>query len=153
MGRRGASIAGIHLLVHAGERRLALPIASVVEVMRPPRIEAMAGVPESVRGVALVRGRPTPVLDPDRLLGGRGLDAARRLVIVRVDGDRAVGLLASDVPGVVDGLGSAELPPLFAGEQVGLDAIAGLDGSLAAVLSTARLVPDDAWPQLPRSDG
>ncbi|MFL5302954.1 MAG: chemotaxis protein CheW, partial [Anaeromyxobacteraceae bacterium] len=55
------------LLVRAGSRLCALPLACVVETLRPLHTSPLAGTPACVSGVAVVRGAPTPVVDLDAL--------------------------------------------------------------------------------------
>jgi len=146
------------LVVRAGGRTCAIPLASVVETMRSLPARPIAGVPPYVLGVALVRGEPLPVVDVERLLGGEaaprlvpaapGLargERAGRLVTVRAGGARRVALALDEVAGVrtVDRLACAALAPLLGGAAAG--AVAGLgalDRELLAVLDASRLLED-----------
>ena len=56
------------LIVMAGARACAIPLDYVAETMRPLPIEPVAGTPGFVRGVSVIRGAPTPVVD----LKGKG---------------------------------------------------------------------------------
>ena len=51
------------LAMRAGDRVCAVPLAHVSEVMRPLPIEPLAGAPPFVPGLAIVRGKATPVVD------------------------------------------------------------------------------------------
>src|SRR6202041_1193103 len=66
---------GGSLLFRARGHLCALPLAHVVETMRPLPVEPMAGAPPYVPGLGISRGRPAPAVDVARLLGE---DDARR---------------------------------------------------------------------------
>jgi purine-binding chemotaxis protein CheW len=138
----------IWLLCRAGSFLCALPLAQVVEIMRVLRIEAVAGAPACVRGLSIIRGTPTPIIDTALLLGGRPAPA-ERLVIVRT-GTRMVALAVYRVLGVRSIEGIAEpLPPLL--QEAACDrvsAIGLLDAELLLFLSAARLVPEEALERL-----
>lgn len=90
------------LAFRAGELRLALPIAAVVEVLPRRTLRALALAPESVIGLLPFRGTLTPVVDLCRLLLDRDCLPLRssRIVIVQLSGKtgpRMIGLLAEDV--------------------------------------------------------
>jgi purine-binding chemotaxis protein CheW len=57
------------LVVRAQAYLCALPLHVVIETMRPLPIEPLAGVPPFVRGMSIIRGEPTPVIDLALLLG------------------------------------------------------------------------------------
>lgn len=127
----------------------ALSLDHVEETMRPLPSEPLAGVPAFIRGLAIIRGVPTPVIDAALLVSG-GLSNPTRFVTVKT-GNRRVALAVDSVIGTAsiphDALEA--LPPLFAG--AGLDAIAAvstLNAELLLVLSSTRLVPDDVWRRL-----
>jgi purine-binding chemotaxis protein CheW len=61
---------GRHLVFRCGAHTVALPLEQAVEVMRPLPIVPLAGAPEFVLGLAVVRGAPTPVVAVERLLTG-----------------------------------------------------------------------------------
>ena len=56
------------LVVTVGARACAIPLQHVAETMRPLPIEPVAGTPGFVRGVSVIRGAPTPVVDLRALL-------------------------------------------------------------------------------------
>lgn len=131
------------LACRAGGRACALPLEHVIETMRPLPIEPIADAPSFVRGVAIIRGGPVPVVDCAALIAGTATPATR-FVLARV-GDRRVALAVDDVLGVVSlpraRLG--ELPPLLrdaAGEAIA--AVGTLDARLLLVLETGRLLPE-----------
>ena len=101
------------LAFRAGELRLALPIAAVVEVLPRRALRPLALAPESVMGLLPFRGTLTPVVDLCRLLLGRTCLPLRssRIVVVQLSGKigpRMIGLLAEDV---LDLLPIAETSP------------------------------------------
>jgi purine-binding chemotaxis protein CheW len=136
------------LLCRAGSSLCALPLAQVVEIMRIPRIEAVAGAPAYVRGLSIIRGTPTPVIDTALLLGWCTA-AADRLVMVRA-GTRMVALAVDKVLGIRSIEGIAEpLPPLL--QEAARDlvsAIGLLDAEFLLFLNAARLVPETLFERL-----
>jgi len=85
----------------AGEA-YAVPIGSVLEVLRTPAITEVPRAPADVPGVITVRGDVITVVDPRSRLGMAGSTAplAGRVVVVD-DGEGACGLLVERVAGVV----------------------------------------------------
>jgi purine-binding chemotaxis protein CheW len=119
--------------------------------MRTLPIEPLAGTADFVRGVSIIRGSPTPVLDLRALLEGSASTAGYgRLVTLKV-GARQVAIGVDSVVGV-HGLGSAhlaDLPPLLrdaSGDRV--EAIGAQDEQLLMVLRASHLVPDEVWATL-----
>jgi purine-binding chemotaxis protein CheW len=134
------------LVVRAGERLCALPIASVVETMRPLPVTPLAGAPPYVRGVAIVRGEPVPVVDLAALVGaGDPPGALARFVSVRAGG-RAAVLAVAGVVGVtaLDPEGERRMPLLGEACAGTLSALRARDDDLLLVLGAARLVPEEA---------
>ena len=89
-----------YLLFTVGERTCALSIRHVRETMRPLPVEPAARAPAFVVGTALIRGEPTPIVDTGVLLGDGPIARPTRLVAVRIDDGRTVGLLATTVLGM-----------------------------------------------------
>lgn len=116
--------------------------------MRPLAVEALAGAPEFVSGVAVVRGRPTPVVDLARLLSDQGGQAGR-FVTLRVQ-ERQVAVAVEEVEGIfqLDPREVANLPPLLSHRAVA--AVGRLDAQLLLVLQAGALVPPEVWEQLHR---
>ena len=148
--RRDAPGADRHpaLLVRAAGRLCAVPIAHVVEVMRPLPVERIPGAPTFVHGLAIIRGAPMPVVDLGLLTARRS--ATGRFVTLRL-GDRRAVLAVDSVVGVraLDGRLLQELPPLLrdAGAEV-VEAIGVIDTELLVSLRAGRLVPEDVWQAL-----
>jgi purine-binding chemotaxis protein CheW len=148
-----------YLLCLVGRVLVALPLEHVEETMRPLPVEPLASAPSFVRGLAVVRGIPTPVVDAAALLGGVSLPThpiqptqPTRFVTVKA-GTRRVALAVDAVVGVVVIPSSSvdALPPLF--ENAGLTAIGAigvLDTELLLVLRHTRLVPDETWATIQR---
>ena len=59
------------LVVLVGARACAFPLRHVAETLRPLPIKPVAGTPGFVRGVSVIRGTPTPVVDLKALLETR----------------------------------------------------------------------------------
>lgn len=140
------------LLVRAGGRVCALPLAHVIETLRPLPTTPCSGVPAFVLGAAVVRGAAVPVVKLDLFLGAPPAPATR-FVLVR-SGARAAALAVDAVSGVASlaGMEPAATPLLGAGAGA-LEALGALDGELVALLHAARVVPDDAWRAIaPRED-
>lgn len=144
MDRRGVSGPAVHhvLIARVGTLACALPVEHVVETMRPLPIEPLGHDADYVRGVAVIRGAPTLVIDAARLFG-TSAGARSRFVVVRA-GARTVALIVDEVSEVRalagDELGA--LPPLAREAGSGtIQAIGARDRELVVVLEAARLVP------------
>jgi len=137
------------LICRAGNVLCALPIEHVVEIMRLLPIQPLAGAPDYVRGVSIVRGAPVPVVDAGLVIGN-GSGESTRLVAIRT-GPRIVALAVAAIVGIT-AVGAdtfAQLPPLLrdaASETV--TAIGARDGELLVCLQSGRLISDDALARL-----
>lgn len=129
----------------------AFPLRHVGETMRPLPIKPVAGTPGFVRGVSIVRGEPTPVVDLKALLdSSENCTSYGRFVTLKWD-DRQVVIGVDSVVGVryLDSAHLGELPPLL--KDVSTDFIAlfaTLDAQLLLVLRAARIVSDEVWTTL-----
>lgn len=132
------------LIMAVGARRCALPVAHVIETMRPLPIEPVASAPAFVLGVAVVRGGPVPVVDLAALQGEDGGEVARFVTVHA--GGRTVALAVSGIVGVrtLDGVALHDPPPLLADANPAIEALGTLDGALLAVLRTGRVIPEEA---------
>lgn len=134
------------LLFRARKHFCALPLTHVVETMRPLPIEALAGAPAAVKGLAIIRGVPLPVIDLGSLLDGED-EPSTRFVTVRT-GARQAALAVDSVAGVfyptTDIL--RDVPPLLGQANASaIAAIGTLDATLLVVLNAAHLVPESVW--------
>jgi len=138
------------LLARVGSRLCALQLGHVVEVMRPLPVTPLEGAAAPVRGLALIRGQPTPVVDLGRLLFGAEPAAVARFVSVRLGGGRRAALAVDEVLGVTELPDApAALPPLLAGAAASAVAsVSRLDAELLLVLEAGRTVPDELWKHL-----
>ena len=132
------------LLCRAGTRLCGLPSQHVLETLRPLPVQPLAGAPEHVLGLVLIRGIAQPVVDLARLLGEEQAQITR-YVTIALNG-RRVALAVGQVLGIRalarDALQA--LPPLLrqAGQET-IAALGSLDAELLLVLDGARLVPPD----------
>ncbi|HZJ62882.1 MAG TPA: chemotaxis protein CheW [Kofleriaceae bacterium] len=138
------------LVTRVGGFVCALPIAHVVETLRPLPVEPISSASDGalapVDGVAMIRGAAVPVVDARRLLGIPGA-AVTRFVVVRA-AERRVALAVDAVLDVrrIEADALTSLPPLLRGAQRELvSAIGALDNELLIVLDSARVLPDDSW--------
>jgi purine-binding chemotaxis protein CheW len=123
----------------------ALPIAAVVETMRPLPIRGPSGTPRFVRGLAIVRGEPLPVLDLGALLGAEDEATGSRFVTIR-SGSRHLVVLVDAVVGIraLNLATIAATPPLLTEALPALiERLGTLDGQTLAVLGTARLLSEE----------
>lgn len=148
---RGVSGTVVHhvLIARVGTLACAIPVEHVVETMRPLPIEPLGHDSAYVRGVAVIRGAPTIVIDTASLLGdglGDGdkpsAGARSRFVVVRA-GARTAALIVDEVREVrvIPAAELGALPPLARAAGGGtIQAIGAVDQGLLVVLEAAKLV-------------
>ena len=144
-----APTASRSLVVRVQSGVCAVPLIHVLETMRPVPIEPIAGVPPFVRGVSIIRGVLTPVVDLGAILGMPD-GVAERFVTLRL-GDRQVALSVGEVLGVRELQASRiqELPPLLRGASPDVVAtLSTLDEEVLTVLQAGWELPDDVWQAL-----
>jgi purine-binding chemotaxis protein CheW len=134
------------LLVSAHDRRCALPLAYVIEIMRPLPCQPVPNAPPFVLGVSTIRGAATPVADLGLLVGARALESPSRLVRLRLAESRSVALLVDAVRGV-ENIEGGSLPPLIRDARV-VQELARLDSELLTVLDCSRVLTDEQWERL-----
>lgn len=142
----------LSLLCRVRTRWCALPLAQVIETMRPLPIDPLPGAPSFVLGLAVIRGVPVPVLDAARLLGAPE-GHTTRFITIRT-GDRQVAFAVDDVVGtrMIPDSDLQALPPLLREACAkAVAAIGSLDAELLLVLNHARLVSEDLWAKLDAS--
>lgn len=143
-GIRKALIVGLKSCV------CALPLAQVIETMRPLPVEPISGVPSFVQGISIIRGIPTPVVDLGAVLGTPG-ELAERFVTLRI-GNRQVALSVNSVLGVRDLdtiMASRELPPLLQrASKNAVETIGTLDEQVLMVLRAGWELPNEVWQAL-----
>src|SRR5882757_8443766 len=91
------------LICRVGAKVCGLPLARVIETMRPLHVEPLAKLTGFVAGLALIRGRPTPVIDARQLLGSPSEAGAGRYVTLGLDernGQRVAALAVDEVLGI-----------------------------------------------------
>jgi purine-binding chemotaxis protein CheW len=130
------------LLCRTGSHHFALPVQRVVEIMRMLPIETVAGCPPIVRGVSVIRGTATPVIDVALLFDGQH-GQCERLVTVRT-GKRTIALATQAVVGICETADGEldDLPPLL-GNAEAIAGLKALDQQLVFLLHTARIIADD----------
>jgi len=138
------------LLCRVRTRLCALPLRHVVETMRPLPVEALPKAHAFVRGLAVVRGIPIPVVDAGALLGDEAAPESARFVSLKT-GERHIALAVEGVLGIHDLTSSSprELPPLLREANADVvSALSTLDSALLLVLQDARMVPESVWQSL-----
>jgi purine-binding chemotaxis protein CheW len=145
------SVGSVVLVVTAGALDCAIPLHDVAETMRPLPIEPVPGTPYFVRGVALIRGEPTPVVDLKALLeNGENSKTYGRFVSLKL-GDRRVAIGVDSVVGLrnVNSARLRDLPPILRNVAADLiEAIGASDDKLLLVLRAARIIPTEVWTTL-----
>ncbi|MBU2664246.1 chemotaxis protein CheW [Actinoplanes bogorensis] len=137
----------ISLVFRAGPLLCALALDEVVETMRPLETRALAGTPAFVRGITVLRGVPTPVIDVSRLLGGGTADEPERYLAVRTERG-AIALATGEILGIrdVEADATGGHPALLGGRSTRLVAGVGTLGTEPLLLlQSMRAVPDEVW--------
>jgi purine-binding chemotaxis protein CheW len=142
-------------VVMVGAHACAFPLHYVVETMRPLPIKHLAGTPGFVRGLSIIRGTPTPVIDLKALLENcENCPSYGCFVSLKLD-DRRVVIGVDSVVGLINlhSVQLAELPPLLKDVSANLiESFASLDSKLLLLLRAVRLVPDEVWTTLKEAE-
>lgn len=131
------------LLCRAGSHLCALPLAHLIEVMRPLPVEPLADAPAFMHGLSVIRGTPVPVLDLGRLLG-QTKSSPTRLVTVRAGG-RVLALAVTEVMAVrrEDQIGPhAPVPLLREVARESVSTIGALDSEALFFLEELRVLAE-----------
>jgi purine-binding chemotaxis protein CheW len=145
---------GASLIVVAGACTCAIPVAHVVETMRPLPVEAIAGAASFLLGLSVIRGTPVPVVDLQAVIGGGSARTIFRFVALSV-GERKVALAVREILGLreLDGACMTEMPPLLREAHADvIEAIGVLDAQLLLVLRASRLLSDEIWLKISTHD-
>ncbi|WP_426503885.1 chemotaxis protein CheW [Dactylosporangium sp. McL0621] len=119
------------LIFGVGRLLCALPLAAVVETVRPLPVQPVAGGGGALLGVAVVRGAAVPVVDTATLLGDPGAVPSRFVTVETPAG--TVAFATGPVLGVRAVLRSAAQAAPVAGALV--EAVGVLDGRPLLYLS------------------
>ena len=105
------------LIVKLGPERYAIETNRVAEVIPRVRLREVPHAPDFVVGLFVFRGEVVPVIDLRKLMWGRECELFlnTRIVLVRLDDNRLLGLLAEDV---TDTRQSTELTHVETGIEV-----------------------------------
>ena len=112
--------------------------------MRALPVEPVAGAPEIVLGVSMIRGAPVPVVALGALFDADG-SSSGRFVTVRT-GHGQVALAVDAVLGIYELAPSIyqTMPPLLReAAAAAVETIGALDAGLFFVLNTASIVPNE----------
>ena len=143
------------LMVRVGDTLCALRASSVREILRPLPLQPVAGMPAFVLGLAVIRGRPVPVVDLCRVLGVECGSAIQRFVTLKVD-DRTLALAVESVLGVrrLDESMLELMPSLLEGACGGiLESLGARDRGLLLLLRSSRIIPPEVWQALDLTPG
>lgn len=136
------------LVFRAGPLFCAMPLDEVIETMRPLAVQSVAGTPPFVRGLCIMRGAPTPVVDVARLLLGDTACAVQRFVAVGTDRG-PVAFATGEVLGirsVGDTGATRQHAELLGGAPMRLVAAVGtFDSAPLLVLQSMRILADEIW--------
>ena len=134
----------LRLILHAGPERLAVPAATVAEVLPALDRHPLAGGPAWPAGAVRVRGKVVPVVDLCRLVGGTDCPNTLHARIVLVAGVMAYGLLAERVGELREVNGHEVSSPSVEGVCLG-PLVADADG-LVRLTDPAALLPPGGLP-------
>src|SRR5688500_13404284 len=106
---------GLCLVARARGLQCAIPLAYVLEIMRPLPIDPIANAPSFMLGVAVVRGAAVPVVDCGAFVQAEAPAGHTRWTSVRA-GERTAILAFEAILGVRELPADSDgLPPLLAG--------------------------------------
>ena len=141
------SAGAMSLVFRAGTLLCALYLDEVIETMRPLATRPLAGTPPFVRGISIMRGVPTPVVDVARLLGGGQADI-ERFVAVRAERGPvafATGGVLGIRPAAAGGPATRHTALLGGASSTLVAGVATIDAEPLLLLQSMRAVPDEVW--------
>jgi len=138
----------LSVVFRAGSLLCALRLDDVIETMRPLATRPLAGTPSFVRGICIMRGVPTPVVDVACLLGGEQAEIIRFLAVRTERGP--VAFATGEVAGIrvtaAGGPAADGHTALLTGASSRLVAGVGtIDTEPLLLLQSMRVVPDHVW--------
>jgi len=93
-----------HVVFTLGQTQFAVPMSSVLEIQRPPKVTPIPNVPDWVLGVTNLRGDVLSLVDLRCFLGMDPVDydrAGRMMVVRSADQDLTTGLIVDRVNGLI----------------------------------------------------
>lgn len=132
------------------DQEFALPLSSIVQVVRMVAITPVPEAPEIVKGMINVRGKVVPVIDLRRRFGlpSKPYGLNTHLLIVRHAG-QMIALVVDAVSGVLSMPNAYIEPPTDMGSQVeGVAAVGKLGSKLLLILDLGKLLSTngkDRW--------
>jgi purine-binding chemotaxis protein CheW len=136
------------VVFRAGSLLCALRLDDVIETMRPLATRPLAGAPAFVRGICIMRGVPTPVVDVARLLGGDQAEINRFLAVRTERGPVAFG--TGDIIGIRATAAGGRAAEGHAGLLTGASSrlvagVSSIDAEPLLLLQSMRVVPEHVW--------
>jgi chemotaxis signal transduction protein len=97
------AVSTAHVVFHLGSRTMAIPLAAVSEIARPPKVTRLPHVPAWVLGIANLRGDIVSMLDLEGFLSGKVGKSSheQRMLALRPVGDEVrTAVLVDSVDGI-----------------------------------------------------
>jgi chemotaxis signal transduction protein len=97
------AVSTAHVVFHLGTRTMAIPLAAVSEIARPPKVTRLPHVPAWVLGIANLRGDIVSMLDLEGFLSGKAGKSTheQRMLALRPAGDEVrTAVLVDSVDGI-----------------------------------------------------
>jgi purine-binding chemotaxis protein CheW len=132
-----------------------IPIAKVVEIVKPQKVFSIPGLPDFLSGVMSVRGLVIPLIDLRRRFGVNSTGKKERIIVTRF-GKEKIGLLVDEIREIFTfSAGEISAPPSFF-KGFKAEYITGLgskDDSIIILLDIDRLLSSEERIQLMESIG
>lgn len=129
------------LCIRLRERRYAIPLEQVAEVLSPTGVTHVPHLPVHVRGVFNRHGKVTAVLDLASFSGSESEDQPKRMVVLEYQGLEAA-VPVSEVVGIIQVAKSAVEPPLahISGELIFVTGQIDSPGGILSVIDARILL-------------